>query len=67
MAGLFLLAHGRLPEVGAEVDVPLPLVLDPDGSPQEERVAVLTVERLVGRRIDRVLMRTRPATSEESR
>ena len=66
LAGLFLLAHGRLPEVGDAVDVPLPAAVDADGTPQEQRVAVLTVERMAGRRVDRVLLATRPATAEES-
>ncbi len=66
LAGLFLLAHGRMPVVGDSVDVPLPVVLDADGLPVEQRVAVLTVERMVGLRIERVLMVTRPATAEGS-
>ena len=66
LAGLFLLAHGRMPVVGDSVDVPLPVVLDADGLPVEQRVAVLTVERMVGLRIERVLMATRPATAESN-
>jgi CBS domain containing-hemolysin-like protein len=65
MAGLFLLAHGQVPEVGDTVDVPLPVVVDSEGTSQDQQVAVLTVERMAGLRIDRVLMTTRPATSAE--
>ena len=67
LAGLFLLVQGRMPTVGDSVDVPLPVELDPEGTWLEPRVAVLTVERMVGLRIDRILMATRPATPEESR
>jgi CBS domain containing-hemolysin-like protein len=66
LAGLFLLAHGRMPVVGDSVDVPLPVVLDADGDAVEQRVAVLTVERMVGLRIERILMATRPATPKGS-
>jgi CBS domain containing-hemolysin-like protein len=66
LAGLFLLAHGRMPTVGDVVEVALPVAFDEDGDPQEPQVAVLTVERMAGLRIDRVLMVTRPATSPRS-
>ena len=66
LAGLFLLAHGRMPVVGDSVDVPLPVVLGADGFPVEQQVAVLTVERMVGLRVERILMATRPATAEGS-
>ncbi len=62
LAGLFLHAHGRMPAVGDTVEVELPLVIDEDGEPQEQQVAVITVERMAGLRIDRVLMVTRAAS-----
>jgi CBS domain containing-hemolysin-like protein len=61
LAGLFLLAHGTMPSVGDSVVVPLRVVVDEDLGPQEQRVAVLTVERMAGLRIDRILMATRGA------
>jgi CBS domain containing-hemolysin-like protein len=64
LAGLFLLAHGRMPVVGDTVDVPLPVVLDTDGNTEDQRVAVLTVERMVGLRVERILMVTRAASPE---
>jgi CBS domain containing-hemolysin-like protein len=54
VAGLVLLVLGHLPEVGEHVDVDLPLVVDDDGSPQPRQRARLEVERMAGRRIDRV-------------
>jgi CBS domain containing-hemolysin-like protein len=66
LAGLFLLAHGRMPTVGDSVEVELPVVVDEEGTSQPQQVAVLTVERLVGLRIDRVLMVTGPASSPRS-
>jgi CBS domain containing-hemolysin-like protein len=59
LAGLFLLAHGRLPATGDHAEVELPIVIDDDGTRQEQQVAVLTVERMVGLRIDRIGMAVR--------
>jgi CBS domain containing-hemolysin-like protein len=67
LAGLFLLAHGRMPAVGDSVEVALPVVLDEGGEPRDQQVAQITVERLVGLRIDRVLMVTRPAPAPPGR
>ena len=61
LAGLFLHAHGRMPEIGDRVEVELPVVIDEDGNAQEQRVADLAVERMAGLRIDRLTMVTRPA------
>lgn len=63
LAGLFLLAHGAMPAAGDRVEVELPVVVDEEGTPREQQVAVLTVERMAGLRIDRILMMTRPASS----
>ncbi|NYD41955.1 hemolysin family protein [Nocardioides panaciterrulae] len=55
IAGLVLRALGRLPEVGDLAEVPVPDRSGPDEV--RERLAVLTVERMDGRRIDRVGLR----------
>jgi CBS domain containing-hemolysin-like protein len=61
VAGLFLRHHGRLPDPGEAVVVEQPPTLGPGGEPEPARVAVLTVERMAGRRIDRVRLESRPA------
>jgi magnesium and cobalt exporter, CNNM family len=61
LAGLFLRHHGRLPDPGATVVVEERPTLGPGGEPEPERLAVLTVERMAGRRIDRVRVESRPA------
>ncbi len=65
LAGLFLLVHGQVPAAGDRVVVSLPLTFGEDGEPQEPRVAELTVERMAGLRIDRILVRVRPAGTAE--
>ena len=67
LAGLFLLAHGRVPVTGAVAQVELPTVIDDDGARQEQQVAVLTVERMAGLRIDRLLMVVRPVSELDGR
>lgn len=60
IAGLFLAEYGSLPERGATVEVRLPVTVDLDeDDPDEvpEQVAELVVQRLDGRRIDRIRMR----------
>lgn len=60
IAGLFLVEHGALPEKGESITIPLvhTLDLDDDGEEDpEDQVAEFTVQRLDGRRIDRLLMR----------
>jgi hypothetical protein len=46
---------GRVPEPGDIAEVPVPDTSDPDEP--RERLAVLTVERMDGLRIDRVSLR----------
>lgn len=55
IAGLMLRALGRMPEVGDIAEVPVPDHTDPEEP--RERLAVLTVERMDGLRIDRVGLR----------
>jgi CBS domain containing-hemolysin-like protein len=52
IAGLVLRVLGRVPDVGDLAEVPVPDTSDPDDP--RERLAVLTVERMDGLRIDRV-------------
>jgi CBS domain containing-hemolysin-like protein len=52
IAGLVLRVLGRVPDVGDLAEVPVPDTSDPDEP--RERLAVLTVERMDGLRIDRV-------------
>jgi CBS domain containing-hemolysin-like protein len=59
VAGLLLRTLSRMPEVGDDVAVPLPVSLHEDGTPAEPQVAVLEVERLAGRRIDRIRLTRR--------
>ena len=55
IAGLVLRVLGRVPEVGDLAEVPVPDRSDPDVP--TERLAVLTVERMDGLRIDRLRLR----------
>jgi CBS domain containing-hemolysin-like protein len=65
IAGLFLREHGRIPEAGDSVEVPMPVVFTADGEPTPERVAVLTVERMAGLRIDRLGLLSRRVEEED--
>jgi CBS domain containing-hemolysin-like protein len=81
VAGLVLRTLSRMPAVGDTVTVPLPVTLREDGTPAAPQVAVLAVERLAGRRIDRIslsrrerhpdeespVMRDRPRPDEDDR
>lgn len=58
IAGLVLQALGRVPEVGDRAEVPVPDRSDPDEP--RERLAVLTVDRMDGLRIDRLSLRLLP-------
>jgi CBS domain containing-hemolysin-like protein len=66
IAGLLLRQLGRMPEPGDAVEVPMPVVFTPDGEPTQERVAVLTVERMAGLRIDRIGVVSRPVEGERA-
>ncbi|MCB0894834.1 MAG: HlyC/CorC family transporter [Nocardioides sp.] len=55
IAGLVLRVLGRVPDVGDLAEVPVPDRSDPDEP--RERLAVLTVERMDGLRIDRLRLR----------
>jgi CBS domain containing-hemolysin-like protein len=55
IAGLVLRVLGRVPEVGDRAEIPVPDHSDPDET--REQLAVLTVERMEGLRIDRVGLR----------
>ncbi|WP_110205380.1 hemolysin family protein [Nocardioides daejeonensis] len=60
VAGLVLQVLGRIPLAGDQVEVPLPApFVDNDEVPPPRQVAVLKVERMDGRRIDRIRMWTR--------
>ncbi len=64
IAGLFLVEYGAIPEKGASVTIPLvhKVDLDADDTPDPvDQVAEFTVQRLDGRRIDRLLMQVREA------
>jgi CBS domain containing-hemolysin-like protein len=65
IAGLVLRVLGRVPEVGDLAEVPVPDHSDPDEP--RERLAVLTVERMDGLRIDRLGLRVldQPTDSDE--
>jgi len=66
VAGLVLQALGRVPLPGDQVEVPLPLpYLDDDEEAPPQRIAVLKVERMDGRRIDRIRMWTREEGSDD--
>ncbi len=64
VAGLVLWVLGHLPEVGEHVDVDLPLVVDDEGNREPRHRARLEVERMAGRRIDRLRV-TRVAVPDE--
>jgi CBS domain containing-hemolysin-like protein len=64
VAGLVLWVLGHLPEAGEHVEVDLPLEVDEDGDRTPLRRARLEVERMAGRRIDRLRV-TRVDVPEE--
>src|SRR6478735_1720428 len=66
IAGLVLQKLGRVPEVGDLAEIVVPGPVDPGSDDVVDRLAVLTVERMDGLRIDRLSLRVldRP-TSEE--
>ncbi len=70
IAGLVLRELGRVPAIGDLAEVVVPGPPDPDTEEPVSRLAVLTVERMDGRRIDRLSMRlldtTDPAQGEEA-
>lgn len=57
VAGLVLRVLGRIPEAGDRCEVAVPDVADDDAQPPRERLAVLTVDRMDGLRIDRLTLR----------
>ena len=59
VAGLLVRRLGRVPERGDAVEVPLPVTVDDEGHPEPRKVAVLTVERMAGLRVDRLRLATR--------
>ncbi|GAB6987167.1 hemolysin family protein [Nocardioides pyridinolyticus] len=63
IAGLVLRVLGRVPEVGDLAEVAVPDRSDPEEP--RERLAVLTVERMDGLRIDRLSLRVLEGTSDE--
>mgnify|MGYP000860209463 FL=1 len=65
IAGLVLRVLGRVPEVGDLAEVPVPDRTDPDEP--RERLAVLTVERMDGLRIDRLRLRVPEPDSDATR
>ncbi|GAA2092575.1 hemolysin family protein [Microlunatus panaciterrae] len=68
LAGLVLERIGSLPDVGDSVQVTLPRLIDLDGNgPDEvgEFTVTLTVERLDGRRIDRILLSSHDDLNQE--
>lgn len=69
IAGLFLVEYGAVPERDATVSVPLPHLLDLDAEEGQQdhpaQEAVLTVQRLDGRRIDRILLSVRDVTVDD--
>ena len=61
IAGLVLQVLGKVPSVGETAEVPLePEPDDEDDDEPEQRTALLRVERMDGRRIDRVTLTVRP-------
>jgi CBS domain containing-hemolysin-like protein len=56
IAGLVLRVLGRVPEQGDVAEVPVPDRTDPD-QPERQRLAVLSVDRMDGLRIDRLTLR----------
>jgi CBS domain containing-hemolysin-like protein len=66
VAGLLLRYLGRMPEAGEEVTVPLPAKISEDGGEARgSEVAILKVQRMDGHRIDRVGLRTAPASDAD--
>jgi CBS domain containing-hemolysin-like protein len=65
VAGLVLRTLSRMPAVGDTVTVALPVTLREDGTPAAPQVAVLAVERLAGRRIDRISLSRRERDPDE--
>ncbi len=63
IAGLVLQVLGRVPEQGDVAEVPVPDRSEPEGNHQQ--LAVLTVEHMDGRRIDRVSLRLLEGEEEE--
>ncbi|MDT0201582.1 hemolysin family protein [Nocardioides sp. AE5] len=66
IAGLVLRELGRIPVAGDEVEVPLPVVLDEEDEPLPRVTAVLKVEHMDGRRVDRIRLWTRTEGEGES-
>ncbi len=64
IAGLVLQVLGRIPEPGDMAEVPVPDASDPDEP--REKLAVLTVERMDGLRIDRVGLRLLDGDPDDS-
>jgi CBS domain containing-hemolysin-like protein len=64
VAGLVLWVLGHLPEAGEHVEVDLPLEVDDDGDRAPRQRARLEIERMAGRRIDRLRV-TRVDVPEE--
>jgi CBS domain containing-hemolysin-like protein len=62
IAGLVLRVLGRVPETGERAEIPVPDPSDPEEP--RELLAVLTVERMEGLRIDRVGLRLLDGTDE---
>jgi CBS domain containing-hemolysin-like protein len=61
IAGLVLQVLGKVPSVGETAEVPLEPEPDDEGDDEpEQRTALLRVERMDGRRIDRVTLTVRP-------
>ncbi|MBB6625744.1 HlyC/CorC family transporter [Nocardioides sp. KIGAM211] len=64
IAGLVMRTLGRMPETGDIAEVPVPDHSDPDVA--REQLAVLTVERMDGLRIDRVGLRLLDGPADDS-
>jgi len=66
VGGLVMRSLGRIPDRGDHAVVALPATIPDDGDePPSPEVAVLTVERMDGRRVDRVRLVRRSATADE--
>jgi CBS domain containing-hemolysin-like protein len=64
VAGLVMQVLGRVPERGDVAEVPVPDRSDPD-RPEQQRLAVLTVEHMDGLRIDRLSLRVHGDTTQD--
>lgn len=65
VAGLVVKVLGRIPENGDTAEIAVP---DPDATEgDEQRIAVLTVERMDGLRVDRLSLRLVPVATGEER